>query len=325
MSQHDQVIANADGATVRADINSALGAIFTWSSGATAPSTTVAHMRWVDTTSGTVKRRNAANTGWIIESTIDETRVIDRSSNTILDESDHTKTFRATASFTQTLTAAATLGDGWAVGYRVEGGATLTIDPNSSENIDGATTKVIVGPASGFIACNGSAFYTVGFERITLATEQATTSGTSIDFTSIPAGVKRITMMFLGVSTSGTSVPIIQLGDSGGVEATGYTSLAADLVATPAITITSGTTGFALAGTHAAARVLHGAITLTLEDASDNTWIASGTLVNLAGSNVIVTCTGSKALSATLDRVRLTTVGGADTFDAGAVNISYEF
>jgi len=162
-SQHDMDLANQAGASYRSDNNLALAALMTRSSGASTPATTFAGQIWLDTTSGTRKRRNAANTLWIIEATNDETFVIDRSSNTILDESDIGKTFRATASFTQTLTAAATLGDGWRCGYRVEAGATITFDPNASENIDGATTKVVIGPSSGVIVCNGSLFYTVGF------------------------------------------------------------------------------------------------------------------------------------------------------------------
>lgn len=163
MSQHDMNVANADGATVRADLNNALGALVTLSSGATAPSTTFAHMLWVDTTSGTVKRRNAANTGWIIERTIDETRVVSRSANTILDESDIGKTIVATANFTQTFTAAATLGDGWWIAFVLQNDVGMTFDPNSSETIDGATTKVARGPCGGIIYCDGSAFYTIGF------------------------------------------------------------------------------------------------------------------------------------------------------------------
>lgn len=89
--------------------------------------------------------------------------VTDRASNTILAAADIGKVFRATAGFTQTLTAAATMADGWWCGYRVESGATVVVDPNGAELIDGASTKSIVGPASGFIWCNGAAFYTIGF------------------------------------------------------------------------------------------------------------------------------------------------------------------
>lgn len=162
MSQHDYVVDSASGAAVRADINNALGAIATQNSGSSAPSTTYAYMRWPDTTNGVLKRRNAANSGWLVERTLDETIVLSRSSNTMLDVSDIGKVLRATAGFTQTFDAVATLGDGWFVGVKVEAGATLVLDPNSTETIDGATTLSIAGPASGFVYCNASALYTVG-------------------------------------------------------------------------------------------------------------------------------------------------------------------
>ena len=56
----------------------------------------------------------------------------------------------------------------------------------------------------------------------TVSAEQATTSGTSIDFTGIPAGVKRVTLLGHSVSGSGTDEFMVQLGDSGGIETSGY-------------------------------------------------------------------------------------------------------
>lgn len=161
-SQNDMSLANADGATFRADVNNALQALATNNSGATAPSTTYAHQTWYDTTANVRKRRNAANSAWIIEATLATTFVVDRAANTIWAETDIGKTYRITTGYTQTVTAAATLGDGWFVEFRVEAGQTLVIDPNGAETIDGATTLSIVGPASGTVHCNGTAFYTRG-------------------------------------------------------------------------------------------------------------------------------------------------------------------
>jgi len=183
---HDQNIANADGATVRADINSALAALFSLSSNATAPSTTIAYQLWADTTSALLKQRNAANTGWIVRGTLAETFVTSRSSNTILAAADFAKFFRATSGFTQTLTAAATLGDGWFCFYRVESGVTLTIDPNSTEQIDGAATKDFVGPCSGIIACSGSAFFSYGFD-FPMATQAIQEAASSAAYAVSPA------------------------------------------------------------------------------------------------------------------------------------------
>jgi hypothetical protein len=159
MSQHDMDLANASGAAFRADANLALTALASNSSGASAPSTTYAYQTWYDTTTGTKKRRNAANSGWIVDGTIDETRFVSRSSNTMLDLSDMGKVFLLTSSFTQTLDAAATLGDGWRCDFVVQAGVVAVIDPNSTEQIDGATTLSITGPACFTVHCTGTAFY----------------------------------------------------------------------------------------------------------------------------------------------------------------------
>jgi hypothetical protein len=153
---------------------------------------------------------------------------------------------------------------------------------------------------------------------ITLATEQATTSGTEKDFTSIPATVKRITVMFDGVSGPVTQSPfIIQIGDSGGLETTGYLGCVSK-----GTTNSFPTTGFGVTGTPTNASTYHGNVVLTLQDAS-NTWTSAG-VVGASATDSAHVSGGSKQLSATLDRVRFTTVNGTDAFDAGSVNISYE-
>lgn len=65
MAQHDYVIANASGGAVRADINTALGAIVTSNSGSSEPDPTYPYQRWADTNAGLMKLRNGANNGWI--------------------------------------------------------------------------------------------------------------------------------------------------------------------------------------------------------------------------------------------------------------------
>jgi hypothetical protein len=147
-------------------------------------------------------------------------------------------------------------------------------------------------------------------------------SGTSVDFTSIPSWVKRITVMLSGVSTNGSSIMLLQLGDSGGVETTGYsgsTQYAASYVAF------SSYAGVPLdtASTVAAGTVRSGSIVFTLLDASTNLWSVFGGL-GLTTATALILPAGTKALSATLDRVRITTVNGTDTFDAGSINILYE-
>lgn len=151
----------------------------------------------------------------------------------------------------------------------------------------------------------------------TLGTPVASTSGTSIDFTSIPATAKRITITFTGVSTNGSNPLLVQIGDSGGVETTGYTGRTD--VPSAGTTSTAGIPIFR----NSAANTTHGAIVLYLANSSANTWAASGVTI-LSDVAVCVTSAGTKSLSATLDRVRITSVGGTDTFDAGEINIQYD-
>lgn len=158
---------------------------------------------------------------------------------------------------------------------------------------------------------------------IRLATKQASTSGTSIDFNSIPSWVRRITINFDGVSTSGTSIPIIQLGDSGGIENTGYLGSAGGGINGNLVAAANFTTGIGLSASHAGTVLLHGSVVLNLIDASTNTWVAAGSIGGSGATNTWA-IGASKSLSATLDRVRITTVGGAETFDAGSINISFE-
>jgi hypothetical protein len=169
MSQHSFSIPDESGAAFRADVNNALQALASQSSGATEPATRYSYQIWADTTANAIKRRNTANSAWIIVGSLSETFVVSRASNTILGVSDYGKTFVATAGFTQTLDAVATLKDGWWCDYRIESGATVTFDPNASETIDGATTKAVTGPAGGTIRCDGSGFKTVGLDIVPVA------------------------------------------------------------------------------------------------------------------------------------------------------------
>ena len=156
---------------------------------------------------------------------------------------------------------------------------------------------------------------------ITSSTAVASTSGTSIDFTSIPSYVKRITVLFNGVSTSGTSNYLVQIG-AGSVTSTGYlgASLAAQAGASSAAGGT-GTSGFVVADAVAAAYIYNGS--LLIQNISGNIWIQSGTLVANTAARASVSG-GNVTLSGTLDRVRITTQNGTDTFDAGSINILYE-
>ena len=151
----------------------------------------------------------------------------------------------------------------------------------------------------------------------TLATAVASTSGTSIDFTGLPAWVKRITVMFTGVSTSGTSFTQIQLGTgSTTYTTTGYLGGAYNGGGSVF------STGMLFSQGGAAADIRYGMAIIT--NITGNTWVVSGStgLGNGTGGGSVFG--GSIALAAALTAVRITTVNGTDTFDAGSINILYE-
>lgn len=204
----------------------------------------------------------------------------------------------------------------------------VNISGSSASTTGNAATATALQTARNIngVSFNGTADITIPV-GITLGTEQATTSGTSIDFTGIPSGVKQVTISLVGVSTNGTSPFAIQLGDSGGIEITGYT-FHTFTTSTALNTSDLGVTGasFRLNATaRVAADLYSGTFILILENASTNTWGLSGSLVSSNGSAARMDiAAGMKATSAVLDRVRFTTIGGTDTFDAGVMNIAYQ-
>lgn len=151
-----------------------------------------------------------------------------------------------------------------------------------------------------------------------LQTLTATASGTGVEFTSIPSWVKKITVMMHGTSTNGSSNLRFQIGPSGGVETSGYLS-------SSAIGTTYGLDagGFSLTSNITSASISSGIATFVLTDSATNLWAYSANLgySNAAGASY---AGGSKALAGTLSRLKLTTVNGADTFDAGSINILWE-
>lgn len=187
----------------------------------------------------------------------------------------------------------------------VSGTGTFTVSaPNSNTN-----RSIALPDASGTVQLQGSS--------LTQGTQVASTSGTAIDFTGIPSWAKRVTVLFNNMSTSGTSIPIVQLG-SGSVQTTGYAASATANSTSGAVS--TFTTGMGLSGVSAAGYSYAGA--MILHNISGNNWIASG-YASIGGGQT-AGFGGTVTLSGALDRVRVTTVAGTDTFDAGSINIMYE-
>jgi hypothetical protein len=200
------------------------------------------------------------------------------------------------------------------------GASTLTANNVLLGNGTSAPQVVAPSTTGNVLTSNGTTWTSAAPAAypLTSGTAVATTSGTSIDFTGIPSWVKKITVMFSGVSLAGGAYLAIQLGDSGGIETSGYLGGAGN---TGGGTV-SNSSFLSLAPSSDAAASADGLYTIALLNASTNLWALSGNSYQLGFSMSM--CGGSKALSATLDRIRITTSNGTDTFDAGSINILYE-
>jgi len=166
----------------------------------------------------------------------------------------------------------------------------------------------------------GAGTYTVSLPATGAVSGAITIVG--VDFLNIPPTTKRITLMLQGFSTSGGSIVVVRLGDSGGIETTEYSG-STEYASTYAAYSAVNGVPLDTASTAALGTVRSGSVVFTLLDSTTNLWSVSGNISLTTASALIITA-GTKALSATLDRVRITTVNGTDTLDAGSINILYE-
>jgi hypothetical protein len=238
--------------------------------------------------------------------------------------------FHVTGTTTITDLDFATATNGRAVDVVFDGILILTHNATTLQLPGGANITTAAGDRARFVQDSSDNVICLYYTRangqplvggLTLGTAQATTSGTSVDFTGIPAGTKRITIMLAGVSTNGTSPILIQIGDSGGVETSGYVSQVA--LTGAAGSFGSSTAGFVLTTTdvQTAANTFIG--TITLNHFGSNIWIANGDIGDTVNS-LVSGVTGSKTLTGELDRFRITTAGGVNTFDLGSSNYHVE-
>jgi hypothetical protein len=181
-------------------------------------------------------------------------------------------------------------------------------------------TETVVGLATaGSLQVGGVA---TNLQPLVSGTAVASTSGTSIDFTSIPSWVKRITVVLNGVSQSSIApYGILRIGTGGSIVAIGYSSTLVTVNGPGTVATVNMPTGFAVTNFGAVADTVNGTIVLTL--LGSNTWVASGAITT---TNTLrgITTAGSIALGGALDIIRLTTTDGTTTFDAGSINILYE-
>ena len=185
--------------------------------------------------------------------------------------------------------------------------------------IAGTNTLSLPAVTGTFVVAGQNSAITAG-----TAVTAATGSPTSIDFTGIPSWVKRVTIMTAGLSYNATATPMVQLGTSGGIDSTSnYVGSAISASTGTTAESALNTVGFNIAPSSVATVVFNLTITLSLLNASTNQWVCaiSGGRSDTAGGYA---GGGNKTLTGTLDRVRITTLVGTATFDAGTINILYE-
>lgn len=216
--------------------------------------------------------------------------------------------------------------------HRKDGSALLSSSPSGSITASGytvSTDKLLGRDTAGTGAIEELAIGTglslsggtlsATSSGITLGTPVASTSGSAVDFGSLPAGIKQITITFSGVSFNSTVSLGVRIGTGGTPQTTGYYSRYGAISST-ANTTTGGNSsaGFLFSPLVLAADVYHGQLILTILNSSTNTWACQGILAASGATNVTMSA-GSVSLSGTLDIVRI--YGG--TFDSGEINIAY--
>jgi hypothetical protein len=147
-----------------------------------------------------------------------------------------------------------------------------------------------------------------------------TTSSNAVTITtSVPSWAKRITVLFNGLSTTGTSGIQVQVG-SGSFDTTGYSSASSS--GGSSVISVQYTTGF---GVRVAAATNSVSGAMVMYNVSGNTWVTTHTMGSTsAASPAFFMGGGTKTLTGALDRIRVTTITGSETFDAGSVNVLYE-
>lgn len=265
-------------------------AVHTNHSGTSRPSYAVAKMLWMDTSASPVTLKYFDGTDDITVGTFDESANLFTPS---IPNSTITAAMLASATGTGSVVLSAS--------------ATLTGTPAAPTAAASTNTTQIA--TTEFVQAN----------KFTAPVEVTTTSGSSKSVTSIPSWVKQIKIGFKGVSTNGTAIMLVQIGDSGGDETSGYDCSSGRFVDAIAPFANLHSTGFGISSA-LATNTVDGTMILSLIDAATNTWSCLAMFNPVTATAAVAFTSGTKSLSAALDRFSLTTT---DTFDAGSFTYSF--
>jgi hypothetical protein len=167
------------------------------------------------------------------------------------------------------------------------------------------------------IDADGVVTGTAGNLMLVRGTADPSTSGTAIGFTGIPSWAKRVTLVLQNVQTSSTAQWIVQIG-SGSYTSSGYDSVSQTTYSASGAVIAQ-TTGMAIYH-NAAATYVSG--TMTFTNISGNIWVQNHTFTY--SNDGSTQGGGFVTLGGALDRIQITTIGGANTFTDGLINVLYE-
>lgn len=229
-----------------------------------------------------------------------------------------------TASNTVTLTNKTWNSNTIGVAYGGTGATSLTANNVILGNGTSAVQVVAPGSSGNVLTSNGTTWQSTASTGagFTLGTPITTTSGTTAEFTGLPAGIKQIVINFKGVSFNAYQGIYVQLGTSGSYVTSGY--VGGNLL----VGVAGAVGGFEnasyayLAGTDSttAAEQYSGSVTFSLLNSSTNIWCWQGVIFD--SLSYWASTSGTVTLTNAITRLKTAGAYGG-TFDAGTINIMY--
>ena len=188
-----------------------------------------------------------------------------------------------------------------------EGSGVVTIDGLTYPAADGSANQLLKTNGSGVLGFVDAPSWTYG-------TEIENSSATSIEFTGIPATATDIELFFYLVSWTGTVTGTIVIGDSGGYETANYSGDSAAIEGTSINAATSDASAWYLRTANGAATIFNGVVRLKRMNSAKFVYMQHTTANISADVTTQIYASGTKALSAVLDRIKMS--GG--TFDGNS-------
>jgi len=225
-----------------------------------------------------------------------------------------------TASINITFAAISALGSGFWCQFVLTGG-NVTFNPDGSETIDGATTLVAFNGSTVtvFKDAAGTALVTDGGYKQGMKRVVVTPSGTAATVTGVPSWVAEIDLSLSLLSLNANQHIYLRLGDSGGIETTGY-DVYSGVLATASVSAAGETAGSRVASSTGTSTG-SGNLFLRRTDPAGTNW----TINTHSGDNGFGAffSHGAKSLSDVLTQFQLVSANGVATFDGGT--FSYVF